>query len=548
MVAMAKLVIFGSDGRREVDLATHNTLGRLPQNSIQILDRIVSKEHCQIIQDSDQGFIFKDLGSLNGSYVNKQKVNGNIALFDGDEIVIGNTRCMFISESHTDNEAQHVVDMSEVALQSHIRKKIAPVEDRFLPEAEITDIAALRSDYEKLRVTHELQRDIGLDLNLDHVLNKILERTFEFLNCDRGVILLNDESGELKPRTYKMNKKEDKLVISSTLIQQVKRDKAGILSSDAQVDNRFKEAKSMIMQGIRSSMAVPILHKDELLGIIIIDSSVAVNAYSEKDLHLLSNIGNQAAQFIKNVDMAIKIENDAVTRERFQRLLSPDLAEMVVSGELTVEKGGENRVATVLFADIRGFTSMSENMLAADVLQMLNEYFEVMVEIAFVHEGTVDKFVGDEIMVLWGAPVVHEDDPARAVRAAIDMQAALRDFNRTREAEGSLPIHVGIGVNTGDLVAGYIGSTRTMSYSVIGDTVNTGARMCSAAKAGQIIISDNTRNLMGDEFEVMELDDVMVKGKVKPLKIYSVLGYKDSGSGDKTRPHRVSNPEILFSN
>jgi adenylate cyclase len=281
-------------------------------------------------------------------------------------------------------------------------------------------------------------------------------------------------------------------------------------------------------------MAVPIMHQEDLLGIMLIDSSVAVNAYTEKDLHLLSNIANQTAQFIKNAQMAIKIETGATTRERFQRLLSPDLAELVVSGELSVEKGGENRVATVLFADIRGFTAMSEDMVAAEVLSMLNEYFEVMVEIVFRHEGTVDKFVGDEIMVIWGAPVNHEDDAARAVRAALDMQAALEDFNKGREANGLLPIHIGIGINTGDLVAGYIGSTRTMSYSVIGDVVNTAARICSAAKAGQTIIAEATSDFVKDEFELAAVEPLLAKGKSKPISAFTVLGSKQPYSNDDT--------------
>jgi adenylate cyclase len=238
--------------------------------------------------------------------------------------------------------------------------------------------------------------------------------------------------------------------------------------------------------------------------------------------------------------MAKKIEKDAITRERFSRLLSPDLAEMVVNGQLSVQKGGETRVATVLFADIRGFTSMSENMAAADVLEMLNEYFEIMVQIAFNHEGTVDKFVGDEIMVIWGAPVSHEDDHARAVRAAVDMQKALGEFNRIREKEGANPIYIGIGINTGELVAGYIGSSKTMSYSVIGDTVNTGARLCSAAKPGQVVISEHTFARLDDEFDCVQLEDIKAKGKSKPLKVFNVLGYRYSGPTDKTQPHPVS--------
>lgn len=539
---MAKLVIFDSEGRREVELKPFNKVGRLPQNDVQILDRIVSKEHAVVEFGAAEGYVISDLGSLNGTYVNREKIVGKHALGDGDEISLGNTRCMFLGEEASDNAGQ-VVDVSEGALQSHIRSAIE-VNDQFLSEKEIADDKQVREDYEKLRVTYEMQKDFRPDLELEEVLQKILERTFEFLNCDRGAILLADDNGDMKPVVYKMKKKEDKLVISSTLVKHVKKEKKGVLSSDAQMDTRFKEAKSMIMQGIRSSMAAPILHQDELLGCMVIDSSVAVNAYSEKDLQLLTNIGTQTARFVTLVTMGQKIKQDAVTREQFSKLMSPDLAELVVSGKLSVEKGGQNRVATVLFADIRGFTSMSENMEAADVLQMLNEYFELMVEIAFKNEGTVDKFVGDEIMVLWGAPVSHNDDAARAVRAAVDMQRALVEFNKVRESEGQPSIQIGIGLNTGKLVAGYIGSTRTMSYSVIGDTVNTAARLCSAAKAGQVIISEYTYTQLNSEFECISLEDVLAKGKSKPLKVYNVVGYKYTGKSDETTRFQVPTTTI----
>ena len=537
-IYMAKLVIFDSEGRHEAVLKDSNTIGRMPQNDIQILDRIVSKSHAFIQFDSASGYTVEDKGSLNGTYVNRQKITGKNLLSDGDEITMGNTRCMFLSEKQSD-QPEEVVAVSDGELQSHIRSQIA-VTDSFLSEKEITDEKELRADYEKLRVTYELQRDIKPDLELKDVLNKILARTFEFLNCDRGAILLKDEkTGELKPEVYKLKKPGDKLVISSTLVNEVKTNKTGVLSSDAQMDTRFKEAKSMIMQGIRSSMAAPILMQDELLGCIVIDSSVAVNAYSEKDLQLLTNIGTQAARYLSNLHMSKKIQEDSLTRERFSRLMSPDLAEMVVNGTLKVEKGGKNLNATVLFADIRGFTSMSENMVAADVLHMLNEYFELMVEVAFKHEGTVDKFVGDEIMVIWGAPVEHPDNVSRAVRAAVDMQKTLADFNKIRQSEGQKPVNIGIGLNTGELVAGYIGSTKTMSYSVIGDTVNTAARLCSVAKAGQVIISEATYLKLGNEFESVKLDPVSVKGKSQPIGIHSVLGYKHIGEGDKTSPFTI---------
>jgi adenylate cyclase len=217
---------------------------------------------------------------------------------------------------------------------------------------------------------------------------------------------------------------------------------------------------------------------------------------------------------------------ELATRERFQRLLSPDLAEMVVSGSLNVEKGGKTRVATVMFVDIRGFTAMSEKMSAGKILQILNEYYELIVDIVFYHEGTVDKFIGDAIMVIWGAPIEHKDDPKRAVNAALDIQRELVKFNEILAKKGLKEFRVGIGINTGSLVAGYIGSTQTMSYSVIGDTVNTASRICSAAEANQIIISKATYNAVRNDFQVKSLDPINAKGKYKPVNVYQVMGEK----------------------
>jgi len=218
-----------------------------------------------------------------------------------------------------------------------------------------------------------------------------------------------------------------------------------------------------------------------------------------------------------------KSKKETATRERFQRLLSPDLAEMVVSGQLRVEKGGTDRVASVMFVDIRDFTAMSENIPAAEVLQMLNEYYEKIVDIVFTHEGTVDKFIGDAMMVIWGAPVSHEDDAARAVRAAIDIRRELVAFNEERMAAGQRKIQAGIGINTGKLVAGYIGSTHTMSYSVVGDTVNTASRLSDAAKPGEIIISEQTHREIGNEFPVSQLPPLKAKGKFEPINVYNVI-------------------------
>lgn len=513
-----------SDGRseRQAEIGQYASIGRESKNSIQIPDPLVSKAHCLIQFNPDLGFVLKDLQSSNGTFVNGQRVCQDRVLDRNDTIKIGSTQLIFIP-CEPEDVRYKMADGTEIVQLKEIRAPITPSQERFLPEKEIENEAILRTDYEKLRLTYELQRRIDPEHDLHLIFEHILDHTFNFLDCDRAVILTVDESGNLTPHAIKTRREDERVLISTTLVKQVQTEKVGIITADALADGRFDGAKSMFAQMVRSSMAVPILFENELLGVMIIDSSVSINAYSDKDLSLLTNIANQTAQFIKNREMARKIQMEAVTRERFQRLLSPDLAEMVVSGKLKVEKGGENRTGTVLFADIRDFTAMSENMPATQVLQMLNEYFELMVETVFHHEGTVDKFVGDMIMVIWGAPISHNDDPRRAVHAALDMLSVLSGYNESRVSRGQPPIHIGIGINTGELVAGYIGSTRTMSYSVIGDAVNVASRLCSAAKRGQILISENTWKEVSEHFQTSELAPLHVKGKSQPLKVYSVI-------------------------
>lgn len=518
----ATLIIVEAQTRRELALGPRTTIGRDSANLVKIRDRLVSKEHCCIRFDPERGFVIEDLGSSNGTYVNWIQLHEEQVLKDGDSINIGTTQMTF-HQQEVEAGRFTMDDGDEIIHLKEFRSKSSLSPERFLPQEEIRDDAVLRADYERLRVTYELQRVIEHEFDLDNIFKHILDYTFNFLDCDRAVILIADEKGELRPRALKTRRQDERMLISSTLVRKVQAEKVGFITADALTDKRFDNAPSIALQMVRSSMTVPILYEDHLLGIMIIDSSVSIDAYSEKDLSLLSNIANQTAQFIKNAEMARKIEKDAVTREQFQRLLSPALAEMVVSGKLKVEKGGENRVSTVLFADIRGFTAMSETLSASQVLQMLNEYFELMVEIVFRHEGTVDKFVGDAMMVIWGAPVSQVDHATRAVRAALDMQSALLGYNKIRSVIGKVPIHVGIGINTGDLVAGYIGSTRTMSYSVIGDAVNVASRLCSAAAAGEILISEETHQQLQPGLHVVEHPPVHAKGKSKPLRVFAVV-------------------------
>ena len=523
---MAEISIFGPEGRRTFTLAGHNSLGRHPDNTIQVLDRIISKEHCHI--DSIDGqFVLKDLGSLNGTYVNRNKVSQHV-LRDNDEIMIGTTRITFhATDEKAARQRAPKVTITPATVESQIQTRLAPViEQRFVPERLISDSHALRRDYEKLRLGYELTQAIGTELDVDRLLDKLLDRLLKIFPADRGAVLLVDEtSKELIPRCVKTRKEsetEEPLIVSSTITSEVIRDNTAVLSNDATVDARFHGARSVIMQGIRSSMAVPLVHADQTFGVIILDSQVATNAFTEKDLQLFQNVANQAAMAVQNSFYAKKIERNALMRQQFERLVSPVIVEEVISGRVNIAKGGQLRQTTVLFTDIRGFTAIAESQSAQETVHMLNEYFELMVEVIFKHEGTLDKFVGDAIMALFGAPLMHEDDPLRAVRTAIEMQDVLDKYNVERVADGHPAVRMGIGINTGDVVAGYLGSSRALEYTVIGDVVNVGARLCSLAKADEIILSEATYERVKDKISAVPLPPTQVKGKAKPLKVYRV--------------------------
>jgi adenylate cyclase len=274
----------------------------------------------------------------------------------------------------------------------------------------------------------------------------------------------------------------------------------------------------------RTALAVdvPLLHDKDMIGALWLDSE-KLGSFKPKDLELLTAVGNQVAMLIANTQLAMKVQQEIMTRDQFSRLLSPNVAEQVISGKLDIKKGGI-RVpkATVFNSDLRGFTNMSESTTAEKMVELLNEYFELMVESIFKFEGTLDKFMGDGIKAVWGAPAFHADDAVRAVQCSLEQLQVVDALNVHRASIGEPPLAVGIGIHTGPLSSGYVGSSKSLSYTVIGDTVNTSARLCGIAAGGQIIVSADTAEALGGRFPLDPLPDATLKGKERPLKIFSV--------------------------
>jgi len=190
--------------------------------------------------------------------------------------------------------------------------------------------------------------------------------------------------------------------------------------------------------------------------------------------------------------------------------------------------GGTNTNVTMLFSDVRGFTSMSEKLVPQVVVQILNEYFADMTPIVFEHHGMLDKYMGDGLMALFGVPYESADAAVNAVSAAVAMQRRMESVNRDLKAIDLSQIAIGIGINTGPVTVGYIGSEERTDYTAIGDAVNLAARLEKQAHSEQIIISRSTFEALGGRFPVREAGDIMVKGKAFPVQIYEVL-WREAG-------------------
>ena len=226
---------------------------------------------------------------------------------------------------------------------------------------------------------------------------------------------------------------------------------------------------------------------------------------------------------VRGLVIAIEdITDVSKVKNTFKRYVSKQVVDELLDDDAKLNLGGEEREVTILFSDIRGFTSMSENMSPENVVSTLNEYFSDMIDIVFKYNGTLDKIIGDELMIVYGAPISAEDDTQRAVATAVEMQKQIIRLNKKRRKRKEIPISAGIGINRGIVVSGNIGSRDMMDYTVIGDTVNLGARLCSAAGAGEILVSSTVWKETPKHYSYKKLEPIKVKGKKNKVSVYLI--------------------------
>jgi adenylate cyclase len=531
------------DGRPQVYtlLKEEVSVGRSSENDVVLNDFSVSRKHAIFVRKGETWRV-RDNQSTNGIRVNGKTVTDN-EIKDGDEIGVGTFTLRLRddpsivsyprSSEKKESTSTFIRPLAEFNEDFGLEKDLPPADSTVLRKRGSLDLAYKNKVFEILiQVAKTL---ISAD-ELEAVLEKVMDMIFEYLPVDRGFLLLLDETGDLKTRVARVKSSrmttmaEGEVPFSRTIVDMVVRQKVAFLTHDAQKDDRFDMGQSIRIQHIRSAMCVPLWDRGTVIGVIHVDSPIYVGTFKSEDLDLLTALANFAAVAIERASLHARVEEDKRIRTRLERYHSPAVVEEIIAGSSGTGslKLARTKHVTVMFADLVGFTTLSEKMAPDIVSTMLNTFFTYAAEAVFSVDGTLDKFIGDEAMAFFGAPIDQPDHAWRSIVAALKIRESLEAWNRQREAAGEKRLEVRIAINTGEVVVGEIGSDRRVDYTVLGTPVNIAARIEQfVAAPGDIVIGPETYEAVKDRVTAAQLGFFALKGLVSQVPLFKILGLAD---------------------
>lgn len=522
------------------------SIGRAQTSDVVLPDSNISRLHAKMTFLPDGQWTIEDNNSANGVLVNNNYVQSH-ELKNGDVISIGDFTLRFEvldtqdvrATGRTDLPGRLTLVMSRKEVEVALRQAgAAPtpwavaqerpegerrknMDERRKAEAE--HIRALEHENQLLTLLYQVSRALGELATVDEVVERVLELVLQIEGAERGYAMLLDEKGDLQPAVIRYREEHDvsqspQMILSQSVIRHVLDGGDPLLVQDARADERFAASQSLALSGMQSAMCAPLRAQERIFGLLYVDNLSKRGMFTQEDLNVFSVIASQAGLAIDHVRARKEVAQQIIQRSALERFLSPGIAKKVAAeaGELRV--GGENQKVTVLFADIRGFTALAEAMQPEAVVDLLNQFFQSMSEAIFDHGGTLDKYLGDGLMALFGAPFSGSDDALQAVRAAMEMQSNLQELNRG----SGLELNIGIGINTGPAIVGFMGTQRRLDYTALGDTVNTASRLTAVAQPGQILISAATQEEIPADISIRAIPPVKVKGKSAPLRVFEV--------------------------
>jgi adenylate cyclase len=530
------------------------TIGRAPDNSVVLDDPRASRYHAHINQTDNSTFTIVDGAVINGQLrrsANKVFINGEPQfehqLKNGDRITIGASTLRFeqpVEERTTDvryddkplGHTQLLISANDVmstVLRSKDEVTTSPQRDKVLE--------ALQRKANILSALYEMSATLGSVFDLNAIFEKATDIIFRSTPADRVVALLAETDAgakddaaltpiAMRARDNKLEAHARRLSIGRTITRKVMRDRVALLSQDAASDEQFAGVDSIVSQGVRSTICAPLMTESRVHGALYADRLDPFAAFKPDDLELISAVAAQTAIAVENARAHERLAREEVARANYSRFLPEYVVKQMLENPESFKLGGASQTITILFADIRGFTRISEHAPAEKIVSLLNRYFSAMTEIIFAHGGTLDKYLGDGLMALFGAPTATPDDASNALNAAVAMQRRLMGINRELRDENLPEIGVGMGLHTGEAIIGYIGSDRRSEYTAIGDTVNTSSRLESNALGGEILISDATAKAAHSRYKLKPREAIMVKNRQQPVNLWEVDWQRASGS------------------
>jgi adenylate cyclase len=508
-------------------------VGRSKKNDIVLTDDRVSRKHAELRKTID-GYVIVDLGSHNGTCVNSVKIK-EYHLKNADNIKIGSSTLIFIDETTKPDRLPVEEEESDQAVVASIQTDHITGDHSLLQldtEAEAQQATGQR-DLEKinkiLSVLYQISSKLNRTSNFEELLNTIMDLIFQIIEADYGfVAVLGESPDEIIPKVIKYRdsspKEPQEFKVSRTIIKKVIEEKSAILTSNVSHDPELSEADSVKMQNIRSVISVPLWRRDDVIGMIQINSFRLANLFRKADLDLLSTISSQIAMILEQAHLKeLNLRNQFV-RETFGRYLSDQVVNTILESPEGLNMGAEKREVTIMMADLRGFTALSERLPAEDVVTIINIYLEAMTEVILKYQGTIDEIIGDAILAIFGAPIKRYDDAKRAVACAMEMQKRMAEVNNQCMERGYPQIEQGIGINTGVVAVGNIGSKKRTKYGIVGSNVNLTARIESYTVGGQTFISENTLKACGPILRIDDKLKVLPKGVKEPITVYEVGG------------------------
>ena len=519
-------------------------LGRGSGCDIVLPDFSVSRSHAVLRHDGESWYVL-DQESTNGVIVNGVRLQ-EAKLAVGDQLKIG-TFVLSLENLPSEAIQNAAIVRAFDDFQNGIEfEGVAEGEERPTPAVTVlTDtgsraVGSLRvtvpgGDRRKLvSALHRLGRELLDTDEVDEVLERVMEAAFNALGINRGFILLGTaedafcalaRSGEqvtVRP--------EQDVPVSSTILETVMREQVALLTLDAGDDERLKGGESIRLHGIGAAMCAPLWSEERISGFIQVDSPIRLNHFDDEGLDFLIALANYAA-------IAVERVHARRARRRLERYHSPAVVKEVLDNEDLDANTPRIRRAevTVLFGDLVGFTAFSESASPEQVAELLEGYCTRTVDAIFDHGGTLDKFIGDCVMAFFGAPVAFEDHAERAVSAATAIQDAIAQWSQERQREGLPPVSCRIGLNSGLVVVGDVGSDSRVDYTVLGNTVNVAARLESnVAQPGWVVVGGETRRRLGESFRLEALGEFALKGLQQRVEAFRVLAQEPAVLDDSS--------------